>query len=91
MEKYGKVVFNPNGKDPVEFFVIEQTRVAGSDYLLVTDSEEGDAEALILKDISEDGEEEAVYVIVSKEDELNAVAGVFENMLEDIRFVQEEE
>ena len=37
-------------KEVVEFFVLEQTRVNGSNYILVTDSEEDEAECLILKD-----------------------------------------
>ena len=50
----------------------------------MTDSEEGDGEALILRDMSAPEEEEAVYEIVTDDEELNAVAAVFENMLEDI-------
>ena len=63
-KKLEKVIFNPDGADPVEFFVLEQTRIGGFDYILVTDFEEGDGEALILKDVSEDGEEERVFFIV---------------------------
>ncbi len=89
MEKLEKVTFHPDGEDPVEFYVLEQTRIGGYSYILVTDFEEGDGEALILKDISRDGEEESVYTIVSDDEELQAVAGVFENMLDDVTFVQD--
>ena len=89
MTKLEKITFNPDGENPVEFYVLEQTRINGSDYILVTDFEEGDGEALILKDISKDGEEESVFTIVSDDNELAAVAGVFENMLEDVEFVRE--
>ncbi|MBR6626572.1 MAG: DUF1292 domain-containing protein [Lachnospiraceae bacterium] len=82
-----KITFNPDGEDPVDFYVLEQTRIGGFNYILVTDFEEGDGEALILKDISQDGEEESVYTIVSDDEELKAVAGVFENMLDDVSFV----
>ncbi len=87
MAKLEKIVFNPEGEEPVEFFVLEQTRIGGVNYILVTDFEEGDGEALILKDISKDGEEESIFSIVSDDEELSAVAGVFENMLEDVTFV----
>lgn len=87
MAKLEKIVFNPEGEEPVEFFVLEQTRIGGINYILVTDFEEGDGEALILKDISKDGEEESIFSIVSDDEELSAVAGVFENMLEDVTFV----
>lgn len=82
-----KITFNPQGEEPVEFYVLEQTRIGGFNYILVTDFEEGDGEALILKDISKDGEEESIFTVVSDEEELAAVAGVFENMLEDVKFV----
>lgn len=88
MSKLEKVTFHPEGEDPIEFFVLEQTRIGGYNYILVTDCEEGDGEALILKDLSEDGEEESVFVIVSDDEELQAVANVFENMLEDVEFTQ---
>ncbi len=88
MSKLEKITFNPEGEDPVEFFVLEQTRIGGFNYILVTDFEEGDGEALILKDLSQDGEEESVFTIVSDDEELRAVAGVFENMLEDVEFTQ---
>ena len=84
MAKLEKITFNPDGDEPVDFFVVEQTRIGGFDYILVTDHEEGDGEALILKDMSKDGDEESVYVIVSDDDELGAVAEVFDSMLEDV-------
>ena len=84
MGKLEKVTFHPDGEAPVDFFVLEQTRIGGYSYILVTDSEDGDGEAMILKDTSRDGEEESVFVIVSDDEELRAVAGVFENMLDDI-------
>ena len=87
MSKLEKITFFPEGEDPVEFYVLEQTRIGGINYILVTDFEDGDGEALILKDLSKDGEEESLYAIVSDEAELDAVASVFENMLDDVKFV----
>ena len=63
---------------------MEQTRLGGIDYILVTDAEEGEGEALILRDMSAADEADAVYEIVTEDEELNAVAAVFENMLEDV-------
>ena len=79
-----KLVFEPEEGNPVEFYVLEQTRIGGVDYILVTDTEDEDGEALILKDMSQQGEEEALYEIVTDDEELDAVSAVFENMLEDI-------
>ena len=90
-KEISKVIFNPEGEDPVEFFVLEQTRIGGFNYILVTDFEEGDGEALILKDLSKDGEDEGRYVIVSDDDELEAVAAVFENMLDDVDLITDED
>ena len=89
MAKFEKITFRPDGEEPVDFYVLEQTRIGGINYILVTDAEEGDGDALILKDLSKDGEEESIFTIVSDDEELTAVAGVFENMLEDVEFVQE--
>lgn len=68
---------------------MEQTKIAGVNYILVTDIEDGDGEALILKDLSNPEDAESVYEIVSEDKELEAVAGVFEDLLEEIKFVQE--
>jgi len=84
MSKLEKITFNPDGENPVDFYVLEQTRIGGFNYILVTDFEEGDGEALILKDMSKDGEDESLYVIVSDDDEMAAVAEVFGNMLDDV-------
>ncbi len=82
-----KIIFSPDGEEQVEFYVLEQTRIGGVNYILVSDVEDGDGEALILKDLSEETDTEAVYEIVSEDEELNAVAAVFENLLEDVDLV----
>ena len=79
-----KIMFMPEGEEAVAFYVLEQTRLGGVDYLLVTDAETGDGEALIMRDTSASEEEEAVYEIVTDNEELNAVAAVFENMMDDV-------
>lgn len=70
--------------EETEFFVLEETRLNGKDYILVTDSEDDDAEALILRDLSADGDKEAVYEIVEDDQELECVMGIFEQLLEDV-------
>ena len=81
-----KILFQAMDEEPVEFYVLEQTTVAGVNYILVTDTEDGDGEALILKDISGAEDEEAIYDIVSEDKELNAIAEIFENLLDDVEF-----
>ena len=79
-----KLVFESEKDGPVEFYVLEQTKIGGASYLLVTEEEEGDSDALILKDVSMPEDAEAVYEIVEDETELDAVAAVFENILGDV-------
>lgn len=80
-----KITFVPDEQEEaVEFYVLEETRIGGVDYILVTDSEEEDGECLILKDMSEADDEEGVYVIVEDETELDSVLSVFEKMLDDV-------
>lgn len=82
MEKI-KFTFEETNEE-VEFFVLEQTRVSGKNYILVTDSEEDEAECLILKDTSATEDAESLYEIVEDEAELLGVMKVFEELLEDV-------
>ena len=67
-----------------DFYIEEQTRIGGVAYLLVSDSMDDEANAYILKDVSEDTDSEAFYEMVEDENELQAVYKVFEQMLEDV-------
>ncbi len=82
MEKV-KFVFGDTNEE-TEFFVLEQTRINGNSYILVTDSDEEEAECLILKDTSRAEDRESVYEIVEDDVELSAVLKVFEELLEDV-------
>ncbi|MDY5987067.1 DUF1292 domain-containing protein [Sporofaciens sp. SGI.106] len=82
MEKI-KFMSDDTGREE-EFFVLEQTKVNGTSYILVTDSEEDDAECLILKDTSKAEDTESVYEIVEDDVELGALLKVFEELLEDV-------
>lgn len=67
-----------------EFYVIDETRISNRNYILVSESLEDEAEAMIFKDISDEHDTEAVYVPVEDEVELDAVASVFSENLGDI-------
>ena len=74
-----KIIFVDEDGNEIEMYVIEETRINNVNYLLVTD-DEGDseeAEAYILKDISNDEDEEAVYEIVDDESEVDYIGRVF--------------
>lgn len=84
-----KIKFAPTKEEgAAEFYVLEQTRIGGISYLLVTESEEEDGDAWILKDLSADGESEALYEIVEDDGELDAVGRVFAEMLEDVELLR---
>ncbi len=71
--------------ETVELYVLEETKLFGMNYILVTDdmeSEEGSFS--VLKEDGDSGEEIASYVEVEDENELKAVIRVFDELLEDI-------
>lgn len=87
-EKDEIIKFVGDGGDEAEFRVIELTKLNGNTYLLVENASDEEAEeALILKEINVDENDEITYEILEDDDELNAIAGVFEGLLEDIRLV----
>lgn len=82
-----KVAFQKNETETVEYYVLEQTRISGVNYLLVTDTKEGDGEAIILKEISAAEEEISGYTDDLTEEEFEAVVPIFENLLEDVDLI----
>ena len=87
-----KIIFVDEDGNEIEMYVIEETRINNVNYLLVTD-DEGDseeAEAYILKDISNDEDEEAVYEIVDDESEVDYIGRVFSELLEDLDITTED-
>ena len=82
-----KIMFETDEEGLVEFFVLEETRINGINYLMVTESDdesEEEAAAYILKDTSAAQEAEAVYEMVEADDELEYVSKVFAELLEDV-------
>ena len=81
-----EIIFISEDGEEVTFAVIEQTRLGGINYLLVstTNENEEEAEALILKEVSQDTDEDAVYDIVEDDSELELVAKIFHELLDDI-------
>jgi hypothetical protein len=80
-----KIQFVTDDNEVVDFYILEETRINGINYILVTDSEDDEeAEAYILKDTSSEESIEASYEFVEDDNELSAVGKVFEELLEDI-------
>lgn len=79
-----KIIFtDPDTQEEVEFFCLEQTQINGKNYLLVTEDENGDADAYILKETDSEGEE-ATYEMVEDERELQAIGRIFAELMDDV-------
>lgn len=84
------VSFFTEDNDEIKFKVLEETKLNGISYLLVTEEgNEEEEEAYILKDVSAAEEEEAIYDMVEDDKELNLIASIFEELLEDVDIVSE--
>lgn len=78
-----KVKFvNPTTNDEIEFFVVEQTQLNGIRYLFVTEQEEGDCDAYILREVAAE-KDEIVYEMVEDDRELSAIGRIFAELVED--------
>lgn len=82
MEKI-RMMSDETGEE-LEFYVLEQTKVNGVSYILVTDSEFGDAECMILKDKAGADNTDSIYEFVEDDVELDAVFKIFDELLEDV-------
>ncbi len=86
---------NSNEGDSISFYVIEETKLNGTQYLLVSEqnpeeTEGADVEEVgstVLKCVSEEGEE-AIYEFVEDDAEWDAVLTVFSELLEDVDIVE---
>lgn len=83
MEETSKITLINDLGEREEFFVVEQTRLNNTDYLLVTEEESGDSDAYILKDVSAKDDEEAVYEFVEDDTELDVLADIFAELLDE--------
>jgi len=79
-----KLLFETTDGEQLEFIIEAQVRMSGKNYILVSeDTDEEEAEAMILEDVSGPEEEEAVYVPVEDDELLNTLMPLFEEELED--------
>lgn len=81
------IIFTTDDGEEVTFNVLEQTTLGGVNYLLVAEdtNDEEDGSFLILKEDREDGEDDmAEFSVVEDERELQAVAKIFNELLDDL-------
>ena len=79
------IVMQGEHDDKIEFEVIETTRLGGVDYYLVCDTEDKES-AYIIKDVSKTEEETSVYEFVEDDKEYDAIAAIFEEIMDDVEF-----
>ncbi len=85
-----KISFEGDNGLEEEMFVLSQTVVEGISYILVTQEEEGDSDAMILKCVpGEEDEEKALYETVTDEEELNKAIAAFSEILDDVEFEED--
>ena len=79
-----KITMTADSGESVDFYVLEETRIGGTDYLLVTDEmDEEDGECYILRDMSGADDPEAVYEFVEDDGELDGLYRIFSELLGD--------
>ena len=71
MAQEEKITLQTDTGEAVDFYVLEETRINGMNYLLVTDSEDED----------EDGE---CYIFVENDDEMDYLFRIFTELMEDM-------
>ncbi len=93
MKEFPTIPFFTEEGDEIELAVLEQTRINGINYLLVSpcegdewDEETEDAYAFILKESSITDSEESTYEEVLDDEELISVSKIFEQLMEDMDF-----
>ena len=78
-----KIVITGEDGEQIELYVLEETKIEGKTYLLVAESEDDEAEAYILRDDSSDNDTDAMYEFVDDENELDALAKVFSELIDE--------
>ena len=81
-----KIVFETD-EGPSEWYVLDETRINGCNYILVADKMTGDAECMILKDTAPAESKESIYEEIEDDNELDVVAGMFEESLGDVEII----
>ena len=84
-----KIIFIDDNDNEIEMFVVEETRINNVNYILVTDNEGDEATGYILKDISNDEDEEAIYEMVDDDSEIEYIGRIFSELLEDVDIIRE--
>ena len=90
-KKLQQIPFVTDEGKEVNFAVLEQTTIAGFNYLLVSeDADDEDAYVYIMKEIQHERQEETIsYEIVEDERELDSISKVFTELMDYTDIVKE--
>lgn len=79
-----KITFtSPEDGEELQLFVLEQTVVSGREYLLASEEDSEEAEAYILRRVTDASDDTSGYEFVEDEEELRSIGKVFAELLED--------
>ena len=81
-EKENQILFLDEDGNEIEFIVLEQTTLAGRNYLLVADSMEEDGVVLIMREVQLE-DDYVSYEIVADEAELDMISKIFNELTEE--------
>ena len=81
-EKENQILFLDEDGNEIEFIVLEQTTLAGRNYLLVADSMEEDGVVLIMREVQLE-DYYVSYEIVEDEAELDMISKIFNELTEE--------
>ena len=84
MSEEKKIILETEEGEQVDLYVLEETRINGMNYLLVTDTEDEDGECYILKDRSKAEETDALYEFVEDDDEIDYLFKIFTELIDDM-------
>lgn len=93
MNENARLSFTTEDGDTIELEVLEQTTIAGQNYILVADTvpDEEDTQVYIMKEVTDASQEDMVsYEFVEEEQELLSISKVFEELLEDTDIVKQD-
>lgn len=87
-----KLIFTAaEGEEAAELYILDQAKLQGRTYLLVTDSEDGDGEAMILRENDQTQGKESLYDIVEDDTEIDSVLVLFKDTLEELGILIEDD
>lgn len=77
-----KIAFLDDENNEVELYVIDETKVGGVNYLLVSETDDEDGLCYIFKEVCED-DEEVSYEPVEDDRELEYIGKIFQELIDD--------